>query len=234
MKLNALPYLMYGEVVQDTTPKVMEFKSRIMTPVRTVKPSRVASPKPVITGSGVSKFKFKDPKKVSELVSKEEIDRIPIVNLNKKLATVNEVAEVSIPLIPGVNQENKSLVQLEFNQDNVRKVLDHTAAYLAKELNKKSAGALIKHTHFALKDNIIIFDFSSTIEETQFKEALSIIGNRLKSPFLPTDVQFESYVTITEGKAKEIFSPNAKLAKMIAKSEGVKKLADAFNLGIKS
>lgn len=249
MKLNALPYLMKGSAQDssDDEPVVMEFKTAIAIPVRKPK-KRIIKPRPkVATANQVvkspvaaeHKLKIANPKNEVNLIKDETLHKIPKLNaasISKYKTAINDQKALDLakesPVAKVVEEEITSVQQKEFTIDNVREMLTSLADELIHSKNKKSAAALIKGKEFAIQENNLLYSFSSSIEQKQFKDCLIEIRIRLKKEF-GLDKGIEMMVSISETEAKQIFSPGQKFAKIIAESEAVQKLVEKLNLGIK-
>jgi DNA polymerase-3 subunit gamma/tau len=246
MKLNALPYLMKGE----TTTKgnegeaedavVMEFKTAIAIPVSPKKQKRVlpATQKSVAKASIKGKLKLAHPKDAVQLISKEQLEKIPKLNAksieNYKVTNQPKLEEniASEPQQPTQPEKTTETNSLAFTLENVRASLDELANTLISEQNKKSTGNNIKLKEFAIHGNNLLYTFNSTFEEKQFSDCKAEINGTLKRTF-GMDKGIEMMVSISESEAKQIFSPTHKLVAVMAKSDAVKKLVDALGLGIK-
>ena len=249
MKINALPYLMKGQIVEQEGNEVMEFKNVIAYPVDETKHfAPIKKTNSTKTISKIVQDRQNKPKLADRIIVKkshkepvmlkdEELKKLPSL----KARVIDEyqshqkeqnltVAEPEKTL--EVKQNNDGVQKFEeFTLENIKQALDELASEL-NQVNKKAAASLVKDSDFAIQGKSLLYNFGSTIEQKQFKSCIVEINKKLRKTF-GDDYAIETRVTITKTEAKKIYSESQKFANMIAESKGVKKLVDALELKIK-
>lgn len=249
MKINALPYLMKGHMVEQEGNKVMEFKNVIAYPVDETKhfaPIKKTNStktvfkivqdrqnKPKLADRIIVKKSHKEP----VMLKDEELQKLPSLKARVVDEYQSHPKEQNLTVAEPENslekERNNDDVQnfKEFTLENIKQALDELSMEL-NEVNKKAAASLVKDSDFAIQGNSLLYNFGSTIEQKQFKSCIVEINKKLRKTF-GEDYAIETRVTITETEAKKIYSESQKFANMIAESKGVKKLVDALGLKIK-
>ncbi len=230
MKINALPYLMNGEINKSEKAQVLEFKTTLYTKLKSVK--KIDKPNPSNFSAITKSIINKGP----QLISKEKIESLPVINESVIKNNLNnyKVADVVLEEIHENETPTGDIVQeLTFSDENVRIVINELADYIVETLKRKSLAAFLKSQPFRLQENGIYYEFNAEIHKKHFEELNPLILEKLREKFVGVNPTIHFALNIVSTEAKSIYTPNTKFLEMLEKSAPLKKLVESLKLGVK-